>query len=528
MTQHCALGDRLNFMRLDADARSSLRSVKPILMQKLPAALDGFYAQVESHPETRRFFTSSAQTGSAKSRQIAHWDAISSARFDTTYVRAVTAVGETHARIGLEPRWYIGGYALLLNALIGAVVEARWPKGGFGSRKAKGAPEVAAELGALAKATLLDMDFAISVYLEAAEAARKRAEAEVMEKERASVVRSVGAGMTALAAGDLTFRMPDDLASEYGQLRQDFNAAVERIEETMSTVAATTGGISRRVQDMARSSDDLSHRTEKQAAGLEETAAALDQITATVKTTAEGARHASIAVAEAKGHAQRSGDVVGRAILAMGQIEESSGRIGQIIGVIDEIAFQTNLLALNAGVEAARAGDAGKGFAVVASEVRLLAQRSAEAAREIKALISASSQQVSEGVSLVGETGRALEAIIGKVSDIDGIVSEISSSASEQAEGLAQVNAAVNQMDQVVQQNAAMVEESATASHALSGEAADLMRLVGTFQTGASRSITPDQIDPASAEAPDLRSPARALRAAVAARFGSARAAEPS
>ena len=522
MPQQDALTDRLNFMELNADAQASLQRVKPILMEELPGALDGFYAQVRNYPETRRFFTSQTQVSSAKSRQIGHWDAISSGRFDETYVRAVTAVGEIHARIGLEPRWYIGGYALLLNALIGAVVQARWPRGGFRRRRSPGAGAVAAELGALAKATLLDMDFAISVYLEAAEAARKRAEAEVMEQERASVVRSVGAGMAALAAGDLTFRMPDDLAPEYRQLRHDFNAAVDRIQATISTVTATTGGIGSSAQEMSEASDDLSRRTEQQAAGLEQTAAALDEITATVKTTAEGARQASVTVADAKAEAQRSGEVVGRAIQAMGQIEDSSRQIGQIIGVIDEIAFQTNLLALNAGVEAARAGDAGRGFAVVASEVRALAQRSAEAAREIKTLISASSRQVGEGVSLVGETGQALQSIVGKVAEIDGIISGISASANEQAVGLAQVNAAVNQMDQVVQQNAAMVEESTAASHALKGETANLVRLMSAFQTGRSQQIQSPPPSLASDTSQPQESPARTMRAAVAARMGMA------
>ena len=178
--------------------------------------------------------------------------------------------------------------------------------------------------------------------------------------------------------------------------------------------------------------------------------------------------------------------MVGKAITAMGEIEGSARQIGQIIGVIDEIAFQTNLLALNAGVEAARAGDAGRGFAVVASEVRALAQRSAEAAKEIKALISASSQQVGQGVQLVGETGQALQRIDGEVTRINELVIEIATSAHEQAIGLEQVNAAVNQMDQVTQQNAAMVEESTAASHALAREADNLTELMSQFEVGAS------------------------------------------
>jgi methyl-accepting chemotaxis protein len=202
----------------------------------------------------------------------------------------------------------------------------------------------------------------------------------------------------------------------------------------------------------------------------------------------------------------------------MSAIETSSKQIGQIIGVIDEIAFQTNLLALNAGVEAARAGDAGRGFAVVASEVRALAQRSADAAKEIKALISASTQQVGQGVELVGETGRALDRIVKQVNEISGVVTEIAASAQEQAAGLNQVNTAVNQMDQVTQQNAAMVEESTAASHALSREADELSRLVGQFKVGDERQGSVATIRPkAKAAEPNVVHKAQSKIAAFAA-----------
>jgi methyl-accepting chemotaxis protein len=210
----------------------------------------------------------------------------------------------------------------------------------------------------------------------------------------------------------------------------------------------------------------------------------LEEITATVKRTAEGATHARTVVAAAKLDAETGGEVVGKAIVAMNAIETSSQGITQIIGVIDEIAFQTNLLALNAGVEAARAGDAGRGFAVVAQEVRALAQRSAEAAKEIKVLIATSTTQVSAGVDLVAQTGKALERIVNQVAQINGVVGEIAASAQEQSSGLQQVNVAINQMDQVTQQNAAMVEESTAASHALAREAQDLARLIGRFKVG--------------------------------------------
>ena len=215
-----------------------------------------------------------------------------------------------------------------------------------------------------------------------------------------------------------------------------------------------------------------------------------------------------------------SGEVVAGAVAAMGLIEQSSQKISQIIGVIDEIAFQTNLLALNAGVEAARAGDAGRGFAVVASEVRALAQRSADAAKEIKTLISTSSEQVGQGVRLVGETGQALEAIAAQVGEIDTLVSEIAASAQEQATGLAEVNTAVNQMDQVVQQNAAMVEQSTAATHSLKAETAEVSRLIARFRTGGDEGAARPASQAATPRSPPMPSPARALNRKLGETFG--------
>jgi methyl-accepting chemotaxis protein len=526
MSADTDLNDRLNFMKLGEDARQQLRAIKPIVMGELPGALDAFYGQVQAFPETRKLFANPGQMAGAKNRQIGHWEIISSGQFDGTYVQAVTTVGEVHARIGLEPRWYIGGYALLIEALIGAVVEARWSKPGFGGKKGAGAKQVRAELGALVKATLLDMDYAISVYLAAAEQARLRAEAEVLAKERALVAATVGESMAHFAAGDLTHRMTAALPTEYERLRCDFNAAMAEFEQAMTVVAGNADGISVSSDEIAQASDNLSRRTEQQAASLEETAAALDQITATVKTTAANAKQASDVVTATKGEAEHSGAVVAKAVQAMSQIEGSSQQIGQIIGVIDEIAFQTNLLALNAGVEAARAGDAGRGFAVVAQEVRALAQRSADAAKEIKALISASTQQVGQGVSLVGETGKALSSIVAKVAEIDALVSEIAASAQEQATGLGEVNLAVNQMDQVVQQNAAMVEESTAATHTLRGEAEEMSRLIARYKVAgspAARRPAPRAADAGARSAP---SPARAMVRKVAASLGAAPAGE--
>jgi methyl-accepting chemotaxis protein len=299
-----------------------------------------------------------------------------------------------------------------------------------------------------------------------------------------AVVDALARQLLRLADGDLSARLTDEVAAEYAQLKADFNSAVTQLEDAIGAVVRTTVGIRAGAGDIAQASDDISKRSEQQAASLEETAAALEQIASTVKRTADGAQQAAQVVQAARRNAEDSGGVVDQAVAAMNAIESSSRQITQIIGVIDEIAFQTNLLALNAGVEAARAGEAGRGFAVVASEVRALAQRSAEAAKEIKVLISTSSDQVEQGVALVGQTGDALGRIVHQVAEIHELVSDISRSAHEQAEGLNQVSSAVTQMDRVVQQNAGVVQESTAATHALNAEAEDLASMVARFKTG--------------------------------------------
>jgi len=301
---------------------------------------------------------------------------------------------------------------------------------------------------------------------------------------RVNAVKEIAGGLAALAEGNLERRITTELTPELDQIRTDFNRALERLQGSLRTVSQSAIAISSGAGEIRAAADDLSGRSERQAASLEQTAAALDEITVAVKATADNATRAREIVESATGDAQTSAQVVRQAVLAMRAIETSSQQIGQIIGVIDEIAFQTNLLALNAGVEAARAGDAGRGFAVVASEVRALAQRSAEAAKEIKTLISTSAGQVKEGVGLVNQTGEVLETITRRIAEINESATLIAASAREQASGLQDVNSAVNDMDKATQQNAAMVEESTAASRALADEAAALTKQVEQFKLG--------------------------------------------
>ncbi|WP_162787054.1 methyl-accepting chemotaxis protein [Notoacmeibacter marinus] len=311
-------------------------------------------------------------------------------------------------------------------------------------------------------------------------------------QELAVAADCLGLALRRLAEGDLTIRVGDDLPAAYQRLGKDFDAAVGQLEEAIADVSGGITKLKSGMSEIANASSDLSSRTEKQAATLEQTTSTVSEITAKVDEAARGAQDAANTMSKAKSDAEESGEIVSRAVSAMGDIEQSSKQISDIIGVIDEIAFQTNLLALNAGVEAARAGEKGLGFAVVAQEVRELAQRSAEAAKQIKGLISVSSSQVDDGVVLVRQTGDALQRIVHGMGDMSGLVEGISAFSREQAAGLKRVNEALVQLDQVTQQNAAMSEEATAATLALTGQSEGLAQAVARFRVELNTEVEDD------------------------------------
>jgi methyl-accepting chemotaxis protein len=349
------------------------------------------------------------------------------------------------------------------------------------------------EVGTMARAVQVFKDNAVALKESEAqtEAQRRAAEEERARNEalRAEAARQVqrvvtglGSGLERMARGDLTYRITDEFVDEYKKVREDFNAAIDQLQDTIKSIAQSSSEVSNAASEISASTSDLSQRTEEQAASLEETSASMEQMSVTVKKNAENAAQANQFANETAVVADRGGAVVAQAVDAMARIEGSSRKISDIISVIDEIARQTNLLALNAAVEAARAGEAGRGFAVVASEVRSLAQRSSQAAKDIKDLITNSSTQVQEGVELVNKAGASLTEIVESIKKVAQIVGEIAVASNEQATGIDQINTALNQMDEVTQQNSALVEENAATAKTLEQQSGVMSESVGAFK----------------------------------------------
>ncbi|WP_284700100.1 methyl-accepting chemotaxis protein [Luteimonas cellulosilyticus] len=340
----------------------------------------------------------------------------------------------------------------------------------------------------------------------------------------ATSLDQVSGVLTALAEGDLTARMDGDFHGVFATMRDDANATVAQLTGIVSRIQDASGAIGTASSEIAAGNNDLSRRTEQQAANLEETAASMEELTSTVRQNADHARQANQLSLSAAQVASQGGEVVGQVVETMADIEKSSRKIGDIISVIDGIAFQTNILALNAAVEAARAGEQGRGFAVVASEVRTLAQRSAQAAKEIKGLIDDSTGKVSQGAALAGEAGRTMGEIVSSVQRVTDIMAEIAAASQEQAAGIEQVNQTITQMDETTQQNAALVEEATAAARAMEEQAAALTETVSIFRTDAlAAPVLPPAPLPATRPAP----PAPARRAAPSARPTRVAAARP-
>ncbi len=449
------LSEKLAFFTIRQDDRAHFPGIAHALAVAAPKALDGLYERIAATPETARHFSSKSAMASARTKQIEHWQALFTGGANAAYFERAERIGKVHARIGLEPQWYIGAYASMLGPILTAMA------GPLGRGKAK-------RMAALIKMALLDMEVAIETYF------------AVEQERRSAVIEALGVALKRMTDGDFSSPL-ETLPREFAAIYENFETMRAQVGSALGDVAQTSQAVDVGAQEIREASDDLARRTEQQAASLEEASAAMTALATSVGSTAGDAAHLHDSVQAAHGDAQAGGGVVDEAVRAMTDIHDSAQEIGKIIAVIDGIAFQTNLLALNAGVEAARAGDAGRGFAVVANEVRALAQRSAEAALDIKTLIGQSAVQVERGVALVGQTGDSFARIVGKVGEIAELASNIASAASTQATNIGQVHATVRELDVMTQQNAAMVEEATAASRNLAGEADRMAALVSRF-----------------------------------------------
>ena len=472
---------RLNFLGLEAEDQARLQRLAEQVDASVAHALAAFYDKVGRTSELRRQFRDQGHMDQARDSQRTHWKRIMRAEFGEDYGQAVRRIGAVHARIGLEPRWYVGGYGVVLDHLIRDLVSGRR------SFRMRDRAALAADVSALVRAALLDIEMSISAYLEQIDERRVSAEAE-----RQRAFDELAAAMGRLAQGDLSARVSDSLSQKTA-----FNETLAALADTISAVRRGAEEIGANTREIASASDDLARRTEQQAASLEETAAALNEMTETVKAAALRSKEADEMAGRARAAAARGSQIMGETRTAMSNVAASADEMGQIIGVINEIAFQTNLLALNAGVEAARAGEAGRGFAVVAAEVRALAQRSADAVRTIQALIDRSTQQTDRGVSLVDATHAALGEIVTVIEDIGSRISEMAAGTQRQALSISEINTAVRYLDDVTQQNAAMVEEATATSNMLKREAQSLTQIVAGF-SGIEAGAAPRQLRRAS------------------------------
>lgn len=475
------LDQRVRFIGLTDHLKGLLKAARSSILEALPSALDACYAQIRTTPETSSFFNSQHLIDHAKAKQQALWELISDARLDSHYIEAAAHAGEVHARIGLEPNWYLGGYSIVLGELLVSFLEEKWPKPWLQQTKIQQREQTIQQVMAIVKAALLDMDIVISVYLEAEK--RKRLLAEQHAKENAELaVKIMNDALEALAEGNLSYRIKAPMSAEYTPLKDHYNESLKRLTTTLSKLHASAGMIGENVEDVESLSNALSVRTEQQAASLLQSTMALNDLTKGIGQVAKAASEADNIIGTINAGASAWRQVIEETAQAMNKIEDSSREIRQIIGLIENIAVQTNLLAINAGVEAARAGNAGKGFAVVAAEVRTLAQNSANAAKAITGLISNSSLQIQQGAEAVKKTSTTLDGVIESIHQVGKQISGIAANAVSQSNGLGKVSTAIAQMNDAVQQNATMVTQTASATHTLRTEVDTLNDSITAFQ----------------------------------------------
>ncbi|MFD1745330.1 globin-coupled sensor protein [Rhizobium helianthi] len=441
-----SLRDRLAFAGLDAESCELLRRFRPTLEARLKEGLRDFFHRLQSSSEAMRFFESDLQVERLHDLQASHWSVLTDARFDALYAERVKVLSDAEGRMGLDPRWHISGHAVMLENLIDGLLEQMAPKSLLPASR-KRDKEITDAVRAVIRLVMVDVEIAISLRINELRQKQQRALAMQREKDQAEANDLLGPVAAALASKDLTVRIGEARPEVYTELCELLDQALDAMTAALENASARLVRAEEMTTALSTDARQVADEVVAQAQALSTTFNELSSLTDNARASAAESAVAEKSVAQARRAAEESGEVVGKAISAMSDIEQSAEKIGQIIGVIDEIAFQTNLLALNAGIEAARAGDSGRGFAVVAQEVRALAQRSADAAREIKQLVSGTKSQVDAGVKMVHQTQQAIGGLVEQVKSINDTVTGIARATDDQVRCLEQMRLDVETLD---------------------------------------------------------------------------------
>ncbi|WP_423228356.1 globin-coupled sensor protein [Rhizobium tumorigenes] len=500
-TQAGSLRDRLRFAGLDADQCEALRRHRPMLQSHLKAGLRDLFHRFQSMPDAARNFTSEAQLERLHDLQSSHWDVLTDARFDSLYAERVKVLADSESKMGLDPRWHVAGHGVILEHLLAGVIGDL--AGGSMLPAAKRRARESAELVAsLVRLVMVDVEIAVSLRFNEMRIQHQRTLAEQRVSDQAEARAIFADVIRGLGERDLTVRAPTDVPEAYAELVGMLNTTLEAMQGEFGSLAARVQTIETAADRIAVDSRSLDTSAADHAGQLIANARLLAGLADQVRDNAATTRAAEREAVKTRKAAEDSGQIVGEAIAAMADIETSAEKIGQIIGSIDEIAFQTNLLALNAGIEAARAGDSGRGFAVVAQEVRALAQRSAEAAREIKTLVTGTKAQVVAGVQMVGRTQDAIGGIVLQVTGINDAISGIADATDAQAADLRAVTAEVDMLGTKVAASSSLARSSGDEADHLHMVVVELGQTIREFRVARQKQFSSDRVAPVR---PDIK-----------------------